>query len=77
MDEQIFIFQRMGGVGRYFTHLAAGLDEELLNEGLQVNFRRAFAFGRNSYARDRGLIQGIASGPPPPSLIYVECSMAL
>lgn len=61
-DEQIFIFQRMGGVGRYFTELVKGL------RGLQtpieepvVSIDLAFRFGVSEPARQAGLLRSVPS----------------
>lgn len=71
-DEQIFIFQKMGGVGRYFTELVKGL------RGLQTPSQRppvsidlAFRFGVSEPARRAGLLR------PVPQLGSPHVSYAL
>lgn len=59
-DEQIFIFQRMGGVGRYFTELVKGLRGlQAPSDGPPVSIDLAFRFGVSEPAAQAGLIRSI------------------
>lgn len=59
-DEQIFIFQRMGGVGRYFTELVKGLRGlQVPSEKPPVSIDLAFRFGVSEPARQAGLLRSI------------------
>jgi mannosyltransferase len=59
-DEQIFIFQRMGGVGRYFTELVKGLRGlQASSEKPPVSIDLAFRFGVSQPAVQAGLIRSI------------------
>jgi len=59
-DEQIFIFQRLGGVGRYFTELVKGLRGlQTTSDGLPVSIDLAFRFGVSEPARQAGLLRSL------------------
>ena len=65
-DEQIFIFQRVGGVGRYFTELVRslrGLEKPIGRFPLSVDL--AFRFGVSEPARQAGLLRSVPRAGSP------------
>ena len=71
LDEQIFIFQKRGGVGRYFSELARALLAESEGESqgvIEVEF--AFRFGRNVDA-DRLALLHRSRVPLGPHSLYL------